>query len=316
MILITGANGFVGRGLIRRLARDGLPIRGAVRRRSSDVPPDTVTVGDIDAQTDWRSALAEVHGIVHLAGLAHGLGAESHADPRPYFAVNTDGTLALARAAVRAGVKRFVFVSSVKVYGDDTHGRVLTETDPPHPDDPYGQSKWQSEQGLAAMGADTGLEVVILRPPLIYGPGVRANFARLIDWAAGGVPLPLAGITNRRSLLSITNLSAAVKLTLEHPGAAGETFNVSDGEDVSTPELVRRLAHALGRKPRLLPCPTGVLRALARIAGRAGDYDRLASDLAIDSSHIRAHLGYRPPQTLDAGLAEVAAWYQSKGAAA
>ena len=157
----------------------------------------------------------------------------------------------------------------------------------PVSDSPFpraGQSKWQAEQGLAAIGADTGLEVVILRPPLIYGPGVRANFARLIDWAAGGVPLPLAGITNRRSLLSITNLSAAVKLTLEHPGAAGETFNVSDGEDVSTPELVRRLAHALGRKPRLLPCPTGVLRALARIAGRAADFDRLASDLAIDSS--------------------------------
>lgn len=310
-VLVTGASGFVGRPLCDTLGHAAYELVPAVRI-SRGLPGECV-VGEIDGKTNWRRALQGVHAVVHLAARVHMMH-DSATDPLAAFrSINTEGTLNLARQCAAAGVRRFVFVSSVKVNGEE-RAAPYTEADTPAPEDAYALSKWEAEQGLRQIAVETGLEVVILRPPLVYGPGVGANFLALLRAVARGMPLPLGAIDNRRSLIFVGNLAAAILCCLEHPAAAGKTFLVSDGEDVSTSGLVRRMAAALGRPARLLPVPPALLRVAARLAKKSALAIRLLDSLTVDSSAIRCELGWSPPFTLDEGLRETAAWYLSQGA--
>jgi nucleoside-diphosphate-sugar epimerase len=304
-VLVTGATGFVGRALVRRLLADGRQVRAAVRPGATALPREveTAVIGDIGPETDWHTALAGVDAIVHLAARAHVLRDSSPDVHALYRAVNTLGALRLAEAAAAAGVRRFVFLSSARVHGDHSTGAPFTESSPLAATDPYGRSKAEAERGLAALAAAGGLDPVILRPPLVYGPGARGNFARLVRLVARGVPLPLGAVRNRRSLVFVGNLVDAIVRSLDHPAAARETFMVSDGEDVSTPELIRRIARVLGKSTRLIPVPPAVLRLSGRVVGRSDDVARLLDDLVVDSSRIGERLGWRPPFTLDEGLA-------------
>jgi nucleoside-diphosphate-sugar epimerase len=288
-------------------------VRAAVRPSSDALPAEaeTVTVDDIGPDTDWRAALAGIDAIVHLAARAHVLrdsSADAHAR---YRALNTLGALRLAEAAAAAGVRRFVFLSSVRVHGERSTGAPFDEASPLVAEDPYGRSKADAERGLATLAAAGRLQPVILRPPLVYGPGARGNFARLVAMVARGVPLPLGAVRNCRSLVFVGNLVDAVARSLDHPAAAGETFIVSDGEDLSTPELVRHIARALDKPARLVPVPPALLRLGGTLAGRADDAARLLDDLVVDGSKIRACLGWSPIFSLDEGLDETAAWYRT-----
>jgi len=306
--LVTGANGFIGRVVCEALVASGRTVRRAVRAPVPDFP-DAVAVGEIGADTDWRAALAGASHVVHLAARTHVL-RETAADPlSEYRRVNVHGTERLARSAAACGVRRMLFLSSVKVNGERTGERPCTESDAPRPEDAYGVSKWEAEQALARIAAETGLEVVVLRPPLAYGPGVKGNFLRLVNLVARGVPLPLGAIANRRSFVFAGNLADAIVKALAAPPAAGKTWLVNDGEDVSTPELVRLLAQSLGVKPRLLPVPLAVLGLAASLSGRRNELARLAGSLQVDSTRIRRELGWRPPFTLAQGLEQTAQWY-------
>lgn len=304
-ILVTGASGFVGRALLPRLVADGHRVHAAVRRPDSGLPAgvDPVAIGDLTAQPDWRSALAGADAVVHLAARAHVLDERSPDAFALYRAANTLPTLRLAEAAAATGVRRLVFISSVRVHGSRTAGAPFDEASPLAAEDPYGRSKAEAERGLAEIARASSLEVVVLRPPLVYGPGVRGNFARLARLVARGVPLPFGAVRNRRSLVYVGNLVDAIVQSLTHPAAAGRTFMVSDGEDVSTAELVRRIARALGRSPRLVPVPPTLLRAAGALAGRREDVARLLGDLVVDSTLLRRTLGWTPPHTLEEGLA-------------
>jgi len=312
-VLVTGANGFIGRALCGVLAASGRRVRKAVRMPVPGLP-DAVVVGDIGPDTDWRTALKGVSGVVHLAARTHVL-RETATDPlAAYRKINVSGTERLARSAAAGGIRRLVIVSSVKVSGERTEERPFTEDGAPRPEDAYGVSKWEAEQALFRIAAETGLEVVVLRPPLVYGPGVKGNFLRLMNIVARGVPLPLGAVDNRRSLVYTGNLAGAIIKALGAPQAAGGTYLVSDGEDVSTPDLVRGLARALGVKPRLLSLPLSALDLGARLAGRRAEFVRLTSSLQVDSSRIQRELGWRPPFTLAQGLELTAKWYHARSA--
>jgi nucleoside-diphosphate-sugar epimerase len=312
-VLVTGANGFIGRALCDVLAASGRRVRKAVRIRVPGLP-DAVAVDDIGPDTDWRTALEGVSGVVHLAARTHVL-RETATDPlAAYRKINVSGTERLARSAAASGIRRLVIVSSVKVSGERTEERPFTEDGAPRPEDAYGVSKWEAEQSLSRIAAETGLEVVALRPPLVYGPGVKGNFLRLMNLVARGVPLPLGAVDNRRSLIYTGNLAGAIVKALDAPQAAGRTYLVSDGEDVSTPDLVRGLARALGVKPRLLSLPLSALDLGARLAGRRAEFVRLTSSLQVDSSRIRRELDWRPPFTLAQGLELTAKWYHARSA--
>ncbi len=316
-VLVTGASGFVGRELCACLeAGEHEVVRAARQPRGEG---GDVIVGDIGLDTDWRFALTpspsplgrgeSVDVVVHLAARVHVMHDEA-TDPLAEFRkVNVEGTLNLARQAAAAGVRRFVFLSSVKVNGE---GRDVPyrETDAAAPQDAYAVSKWEAEQGLMAIAQETGMEVVILRPPLVYGPGVGANFLRLLRMVERGVPLPLGAIDNRRSLLYLGNLVDAIALCLAHPAAANRTYLVADGEDVSTPELIRRLAALMGGPARLWPVPPGLLELAGKLVGKSAEVQRLLGSLAVDSGAIRRELGWQPPFTLEEGLAETVRWYR------
>lgn len=311
-ILVTGANGFVGQATCAALRQAGHGVLPAVR-----VPyglADEVVVGNIHAQTDWRAALAGVDAVVHLAARVH-LMDDKAADPlAQYRAVNVAGTLQLAQQAHTADVKRFVYISSIKVNGEE-RACAYTETDAPAPEDHYARSKWEAEQGLHQLAAATGLEVVILRPPLVYGPGVGANFLALMRAIARGLPLPLGAIDeqhSRRSLIFVGNLADAIACCLVHPAAAGETFLVSDDDDVATSELARRIGAALGRQARLISVPYRLLNMLGRITKKSALVRRLTEPLTSDSQAIRRTLGWTPPFTLDKGLQATAAWFHNR----
>jgi len=308
-VLVTGADGFVGGALCEALAASARQVRRAVRVARPGLT-DAVATGDIGPDTDWRSALEGVSSVVHLAARTHVLREHAPDPPAEYQRVNLDGTRRLAQMAARAGVRRLVFMSSIKVNGEATE-RPFTERDAPRPEDAYGRSKWETEQALARISAETGLEVAVLRPPLVYGPGVKGNFLRLMDLVARGTPLPLASIVNRRSLIYVGNLADAIVKAIDAPGAAGRTYLVSDGEDISTPDLVRVLAQALGVRPRLLPCPPALLQFGAALAGKRAELARLTSSLQVDSTALRRELDWRPRFTLAQGLAETARWYYS-----
>jgi len=296
-ILVTGAAGFVGRILCDALAARGRNPRRAVRT-PDPACPDAVAVGDIGSGSGWHAALEGVRDVVHLAARTHVLRETAPDALAEYRRVNVAGTERVARAAAARGVRRLVFASSVKVNGESTGARPYTEDDAPRPEDPYGISKWEAEQALARVASETGLEVVVLRPPLVYGPGVRANFLRLMRLVASGLPLPFRSIRNRRSFLYLGNLVALLRRCAEHPRAAGKTLLAADGEDLSTPELTRRLGAALGRVPLLVPFPVALLPS------------RLAGSLLVDAAETRDVLDWRPPYGVDEGLARTAAWYR------
>lgn len=312
-VLLTGASGFVGRGVQARLLGDGVhELRCALRQ----LPPTPVSgfelcaVPSLGPEADWSEALAGVDAVIHCAARVHVM-REHATDPLAEFrCANVEGTLRLARQAVEAGVRRFVFVSSVKVCGEQTRpGEAFFADATPRPCDPYGLSKLEAEEGLFALAAASGLEVVIVRPPLIYGPGVRANFLSMLRWLNKGIPLPLGAIGNSRSLVALDNLVDLLVLCLTHPAAAGERFLVSDGKDLSTSELLLRLGHALGRPARLLSVPQGWIEVGARLIGRQDLSQRLCGSLQVNIDKTRDRLDWAPPVSVDRALAATARHY-------
>lgn len=311
-VLVTGANGFVGEPLCRELQRRGHSVRAAVRRApASPLPTDDVVLRSLGADTQWGEALRGVDAVIHLAARVHQMSEAADQAESLYRATNVGGTLQLAREAVRYGVRRLVFMSSIKVHGDETNGTPASERVEPRPTDAYGRSKWAAEQALRSLEGETALEVVTLRPPLVFGPGVGANFRRLMFAVDRGIPLPLGGIENRRSLVFVENLASAAVECAESPAAAGRTFAVSDEPAVSTPELIRMLAAALGRSPRLISIPPALLRVAGRATGRTTAVDRLLGSLVVDSSGIRETLGWTPPVFLTAGIERTALWFSA-----
>jgi UDP-N-acetyl-alpha-D-quinovosamine dehydrogenase len=308
-ILVTGASGFVGTALCRGLLARGHAVRAAARRA---IPPGEglselrqVAIPDIAAEFDRRALFDGTDVVVHLAAIAHRRGVPDAELRR----VNFDATIRLAEAAAGL-VRRFVFLSSIKVHGEDSGAEMYKETDPLRPEDSYGRSKLQAEQALTAIAARNRMELVLIRPPIVYGPGVKANFLSLLRWVASGLPLPLASVRNRRSLVYLGNLVEMIARCAVHPSAAGP-FLVSDQEIVSTPELILRIGRALGRPARLLPAPPAVLRAIGAITGHLDHIRRLTGNLVADTSKANQVLEWRPPHTLDEGLAETARWFRS-----
>jgi UDP-N-acetyl-alpha-D-quinovosamine dehydrogenase len=303
---VTGANGFVGKALCEHLSAHGHRVMQAVRHETGCV--DEVVVGDIDGATVWTTELTSCDAVVHLAARVHVMADTAQNSLETYLATNCGATINLARQAAQAGVKRFVFISTIKVNGegrDEPYGA----TDAPAPEDAYAISKWEAEQGLLRIERETGLEVVILRPPLVYGPGVKANFLQVMRTIQKGWPLPLGAIRNHRSLLYLGNFVDAIRLCIEHPDAAGQTFLLDDGEAISTPELIRALARSMGRPAHLLEVPVGVLEFAGALLGKRAAVSRLTGSLYLDSSAIRSRLGWTPPFSMEAGLAAtVADW--------
>ena len=315
-ILITGASGFIGKSLASKLNTMALPYRCAIRHSAtcSDSEKNTVSVGNIDGTTDWQSALNNIKVVVHLAARAH-IMVDSFTDPLAEFKkINTDGTLNLARQAARAGVKRFIFVSTIKVNGETTSGSAaFTEKSRPVPQDPYGISKLEAETGLQSIADETGMEVVIIRPPLVYGPGVKANFFSLMKLADNSLLLPFGAINNSRSMVYVGNLVDFIVRCIDHPAAANQIFLVSDNNDLSLAMLVRILRISLGRPLRLLSFPPGLFRCIALLLGKARMVEKLIGDLQIDSTKARNLLGWEPPHSVEQGIrATVAAYSQGK----
>lgn len=313
-VLVTGANGFVGRVLGNALCSAGINVVAASRQgnESLETPVRQVAIHAIDAHTIWSAALSNADAVIHLAARVH-IMQDSADDPLAEFReVNLHGTANLARQAAQAGVKRFVYVSSIKVNGEHTRqGSSFKESDQPDPHDPYAISKWEAEQALHAISQDTGMEVVIVRPPLVYGPGVKANFARLLNLVSRGIPLPLGNIKNLRSLIYVGNLADALIACTTHPAAAGRTYLVSDGEDVSTPQLIQAISVALERPNRNFPVSVGLMHGAAKFFGESVAIERLTQSLVVDSSRIRNELGWVPPYTIAQGLQATAEWYRS-----
>ena len=307
-VLVTGADGFVGRALCEALAASGRRVRRAVHRLDGRTD-GAAAVGDIGPDTEWGAALDGVDSIVHLAARTHVLRETAPDALAAYRRTNVAGTERLARAAAARGVRRLVFLSSVKVNGERTGERPFREEDVPRPEDSYGVSKAEAERALAGIAAETALPVTILRPPLVYGPGVKGNFLRLLRLVARGVPLPLGAIDNRRSFVYLGNLVDAIVRALDAPRAVGRTYLAADGDDLSTPGLVRALASALGVKPRLLPFPLPALKLVATLTGRSAEFARLAGSLQVDSTRIRRELDWRPPYMVAQGLEQTAKWY-------
>lgn len=304
--MLTGAGGFVGAALLSRLASSasGYTVRAGVRRADVRLPVDTEVVrAELAPLTDWSAAVRGVDVVVHAAARVHVMSDRS-ADPSAEFRrVNVEGTLNLAGQAATAGVRRFVFISSIKVNGESTlPGKPFTAGDVPAPVDPYGLSKYEAEESLRKLAAETGMELVIVRPPLVYGPGVKANFLGMMRWLYKGVPLPLGAVHNRRSLVALDNLVDLIVTCMDHPAAAGRTFLVSDGDDLSTTELLRRTGEALGRPARLLPVPVKLLEMGAACLGRRAVARRLCGSLQVDITETRERLGWEPPVSVDEAL--------------
>ncbi|MDH6148862.1 MULTISPECIES: UDP-glucose 4-epimerase family protein [Paraburkholderia] len=313
-VLVTGASGFVGRSLCRALTAEGHAVTALVRQ------PGCCTVGVRewvhdsenfkDVSAAWPQDLRP-DCVVHLAARVHVM-RDSAADPDAAFRqMNVGGTMRVAGAAQRHGARRFVFVSSVKAQAEIDPGRPLREDDPPCPQDAYGRSKAEAEQSLTRYGAETGIEIVVVRPPLVYGAEVRANFLRLMDAIAKGVPLPLGVIAARRSMVYVENLADALKHCVTDPRAAGGCFNVADDTSLTVAELARTLGRHLGKPARLVPVPASWLHAAGRLTGRQAQVERLIGSLRQDTSHIRDELGWQPPYSTDDGLAATARWYRS-----
>jgi UDP-glucose 4-epimerase len=304
-ILLTGATGFVGSAFIDHARHQGHEVIAAVRVSAPAVAAHEVRVtGPLEEVTDWSGHVRDVDAVVHAAAHVHVM-APRAGEEDLFHRVNVVATERLARAAAAAGA-RFVFVSSVKVHGDAS-AEALTERSPFAPNDPYGRSKLAAEERIAAIGADSGLHYTIVRPPLVYGPGVKANFLRLMRAVDRGLPLPFGLIRNRRSLVSVENLAAALLFAATEESARGRSFLVSDTEDVSSPELVRRIAAALGRPARLLPVPVSLLRIGGSLINREA-IERLLGSLYVDPSALLS-AGWKPAETMREGLTRAASWY-------
>lgn len=320
-IAITGANGFIGSALRSALAVEGRNVRSIVRANKSQ---GDVAVGDIGPDTDWSEAVIGIDCIIHLAARVHIMNDSAPDLLAAYRGINVGGTLSLARQAAVAGVKRFIYLSSIKVNGESTsnaghqmnHGEygsinqvgegIFTAHDTAAPSDAYAVSKWEAEQGLFALAAETGLEVTVIRPPLVYGPGVKANFLTMMRWLNNNIPLPFGSIRNKRSLVGVDNLVDLIITCIDHPAAANQVFLVSDGEDLSTTELLTRTAIALGKTARLVPVPQGLIEFGLKIMGKKDLAQRLCGTLQVDISKTRELLAWTPPVSVDEGLRKTA----------
>ena len=313
-VLVTGASGFIGRAVVAELTSDSThQIRAAVRRQVPDIPPDVeFALVDLAPGTDWSEAVSGIDVIVHTAARVHVVH-EVSSDPLAAFRrVNVDGTLAVARQAARAGVRRFIFLSSIKVNGEETApGMPFTAGDTATPVDAYGISKLEAELGLREIAATTAMEVVIIRPSLVYGPGVKANFLAMMCWLHKGVPMPLEEIHNQRSFVALDNLVSLISLCITHPAAANQVVLAADGEDLSTTEVLKRLGAALGKPARLFAVPAAVLRGVLALVGMRRVSQRLCGSLQVDISGTRELLGWSPIVTVDEALRETARHFLS-----
>lgn len=311
-VLITGITGFLGGGLATRLSQEThLSLRGAVRKLSLTLSSNVeqVMVPNLDGQTDWEEALREMNIILHVAARVHIMD-EKALDPLSEFRrVNVEGTLNLARQGAAVGVKRFIFISSIKVNGEATiPGHAFKADDIVIPEDPYAISKYEAETGLRQIAMRTGMEVVIVRPPLVYGPGVKANFNAMMRWLARGMPLPLGAVTeNRRSLVALDNLVDLLVTCIDHPAAANQIFLASDGDDLSTTDLLRRMSQTMGKPARLLPVPPVLLKMGARLLGKSNFAERLLGSLQVEITKTRELLDWAPPISVEEGLRRAAA---------
>lgn len=298
-ILVTGANGFVGKAVCQALSLQGHDVMSAVRRRNCE---SDFEIGGLNARTDWAQALTGSNAVIHLAARVHQMHERPADAVAAYRETNVDGTLNLARQAMAAGVSRFVFVSSIKVNGETSGARPFSPDDRPAPEDAYGRSKWEAEQGLQALACGTGMEVVIVRPPLVYGPGVRANFLRLMNLVHAGVPLPFGMVKSPRSLVGIDNLVDFLSLCVTHPNAAGKVWMVSDQHDVNIADLIRLIAAAMNKPARLLSVPPALLAGLAGVLGKKGTATRLLDALQVDSTAATKVLDWSPVITVEKGI--------------
>ncbi|OGQ52421.1 MAG: NAD-dependent dehydratase [Deltaproteobacteria bacterium RIFCSPLOWO2_02_FULL_53_8] len=309
-VLVTGANGFIGAPLLTVLRESGRYLAKGVVRHPGYLDAESLVVPSIDGSTDWQLVIGGIDAVIHLAARVHVM--KDHvADPMAEFLkVNVEGTLALARQAADAGVKRFVFLSSIKVNGEQTQtGQRYAPNDTPKPSDPYGISKCEAEKGLRRIAEETGMEVVIIRPVLVYGPGVKGNFLSMMRWLHKGIPLPLGAINNARSLVALDNLIDLIITCLHHPAAANQTFLVSDGEDISTTELLKRTASAMGAKTRLIPVPASIIQNGARLLGKRDIGQRLCGSLQVDISKTRELLGWAPLITTEQALEQTVKYF-------
>lgn len=315
-VAVTGSSGFLGKALVSELAQRNINVVALARRATPDFKlPDSVEYrqsGDLSSETSWVKPLKGVNVIVHTAARVH-LMKDGSNSWQLYYRANVEGTIELAKQAIECGVKRFVFVSSIKVNGESTNiGEAFSPSSPLFPEDEYGRSKLEAENLLKALCANSGMELVVVRPPLIYGPGVKANFLSMLKWIDKGFPLPLAAVTNARSMVSISNLVGFLMLCVEHKKAANKTFLISDGNDLSTSDTLRILSLALGRSPRLFYVPVWFLVMVAKLLGKRGVAKRLTGNLQIDISYSVSELGWTPSLSVDEGLEQVAKWYLKK----
>jgi nucleoside-diphosphate-sugar epimerase len=314
-VLVTGANGFIGKNLIELLCSRNWKVVAALRREPGALTRLSVQFEQLALSKEperWQSALRSVDCVVHLAGRAHQLGRAGE-DADAFNEVNVLGASFVARQAAAAGVKRFIMLSSIKVNGEGGPSLVYRAEDVPKPADEYGRSKLAAEIAIREICTRGGVEYVVLRPPLVYGPGVGANFRRLMRLVDLGIPLPFGSIDNRRSLIGIRNLMDFIEISMVHSGAAGKTWLISDGEDLSTPELASRLAKLMFRRPSFFPFPAGLLRFAASCLGRRDEIERLTGSLQLDINPAAAYLNWRPPVSVDDGLAETVATYKRGG---
>ena len=322
-ILVTGASGFIGRALCNRLVSDGYEVIAAIRQAEADRPDPAVRyvqVGEVAGATDWTPAFypsvgcarAPVGCVIHCAGRAHVMGEGQSSRENPYFETNVAGTEQLAKAAAAAGVGRFIFLSSIKVNGEETLGlKSFCEGDLPSPEDDYGRSKWEAEKRLWVLSEAFDTGVTVVRMPLVYGPGVKGNLERLLSAVSRGILLPLGRSDNRRSMIGINNLVDFLVRCVWHPSAAGKTFLVSDSEEVSTAELVRLMALGMGRRAPLLNLPLWLPKAIATFAGKKAEVNRLLGSLRVDSRFARKTLEWEPPLSLEEGIRDMALEYAS-----
>ncbi|MBI5890606.1 MAG: SDR family oxidoreductase [Nitrosomonadales bacterium] len=311
-LLVTGASGFVGQAVCVQALRRGLTVRAALRKHALPGSVEPALVGEINGATDWDGVLSDVDIVIHLAARVHVMRENAENPLKEFRRVNVAGTERLARTAAAKGIKRMVYVSSIGVNGLQTvAGSAFSEADNPTPHNAYALSKWEAEQTLHRIAAETGLEVVIVRPPLVYGVDAPGNFAQMLKVLSAGIPLPLASVHNLRSLVYIENLVDALILCATHPAAVGQTYLVSDGEDISTPDLLRRLGAGMGHKARLFPCPSAFLEFAGRLTGKSDQVGRLLGSLQVDSGKIRRELNWTPPYTLQQGLQTTAMWYRN-----
>lgn len=313
-ILVTGATGFVGRSLCLHLMQEGWHVRGTLLPNESasalSVGVDPVLIEPLGPTTPYESALEGVDIVIHLAARVHVM-RETASDPISEFrATNASGSANLALQAAQHGVKRFIFMSTIGVNGDNSGTRAFTALDHPNPHNPYSISKLEAERSLMQISQQCGIEVVIIRAPLVYGPGNPGNFLSLLRVVSKGVPLPLASIANKRSLIYIGNLVDVLAACVTHPAAAGKTYLVSDGENMSTPELIRRTATALCVPARLFPLPVTLLRLACQLTGRGGAANQIMGSLTVDSSKVRQELGWLPPFSVEDGLRITAEWFK------